>query len=189
MPRKKASRRPVEEYLRVAIRVERYEIRTEASINHHAYHPELAIELDDREPVYCFASDLTIFGTAVHPKVREGNSYEVSICGDDSPSSGISHQLRDLQSRDATGSAKYRTFRGAEVPVFMRPPDLALLNKTRGKAHWTAWVRVTPRLASDMLVLLTSGQELYLALTETKDERARWVRRVSLQTTDPRSEE
>ncbi len=189
MPHNKASRRPVEEYFRVAIRVERYEIRTEASINHHAYHPEVAIELDDREPVYCFSSDLTIFGTAVHPKEREGNSYEVSICGDDSPSSGISHQLRDLQSRDATGSAKHRTFRGAEVPVFKRPPDLALLNKTRGKAHWTAWVRVRPRLASDMLVLLTSGQELYLALTETKDEGARWIRRLSLQTIDPLMEE
>ena len=54
--------------------------------------------------------------------------------------------------------------------------------------QWTAWVRVLPRLASDMLVLLTSGKELYLALTETTDERTRWVQRLSLQTTDPTEE-
>lgn len=139
--------------------------------------------------MYRFASDLTIFGTAVHPRERAGNSYEVSVCGDDSPSSDVTRQLKDLQSRDATGSAKYRTYRGREVPVFVKPPELGLLNRARGKSHWTAWVRVTPRLASDMLVLLTSGQELYLALSETQDERARWVRRLSLQTTVPSIEE
>jgi len=190
MPRKKPRRRkPEEDYFHIAIRVERYEIRTEASINHHAYHPEYAYELDDRDSVYRFTSDLAIFGTAFQPKERAGHSYEVTVYGDDSPSSTIGLQLKDLQSRDRAGLAEYRTYRGKNVPVYLRPPNLALLNKERGKSHWTAWVRVLPRLASDMLAPLTSGQVLYLALTETKDDRGRWVRRLSLQMTDPSKEE
>jgi hypothetical protein len=190
MTRKKARpKKPEAEYFDIAIRVERYEIRTEASINHHAFHPEYAYELDDNDSVYRFTADLTIFGTAFQPKDRAGHSYEVTVYGDDSPSSSIGIQLKHLHIRDKQGLAEYRTYRGKNVPVYLRPPDLGLLNKERGKSHWTAWVRVLPRLASDMLALLAGGQELYLALTETKDDRARWVRRLSLQTADPSKED
>lgn len=39
MPRSNTRKKPIEHHLLVAIRVERYEVRTEASINHHACHP------------------------------------------------------------------------------------------------------------------------------------------------------
>lgn len=190
MPPQKARRKkPKDNYFHISIRVERYKIRTEASIHPNANHPEFAYKLDDRDPIFKFASDLTIFGTAFAPKQRAGHIYEVTIYGDDSPSSRMHSQLKDLHIRDEKGLLQYRTHRGKSVPVYAKPPGLGLLGKERGQLQWTAYVPVLPRLASDMLVLLTTRNELYLALTELTDERARWVSRLSLQTTDPTNEE
>ncbi len=190
MPRKNVRRgKPKEEYFHIAIRVDRHEIRLEASIHRDANHPEYAHNLDDRDPIYQFRANLTIVGTAFSPKERAGHSYEIEIYEEDSPSSGLDAQLKHLHSHDERGAFQYRSYRGKSVPVYAKPPGLALLNKERGKLQWTAWLRVLPRMASDMLAVLAGGRQVYLALTESTDERARWVRRLSLQTTDPTTEE
>lgn len=190
MARKKTRRKkPEEEYFHIAIRVERFETKTEASIHRDTTHPEFAYRLDDSDPVYRFTTELTIFGTAFDPKARAGHTYEIDIYTDDSSSSSLQLQLKDLHSRDERGLTEYRTWRGKEAPVYVKPAGLGPLNKERGRAHWTSWARVLPRSASDMLLMLNSGKDLYLALTETVDERARWLWQLSLQTRDPTTEE
>jgi hypothetical protein len=44
------------------------------------------------------------------------------------------------------------------------------------------------RLVTDALVLLAKPETLFVALHEHKIDRARWIRRISLQTTDPAEE-
>jgi hypothetical protein len=58
-------------------------------------HGWYAHSLDDRDPIFRFTSDLTVFGTAFAPKQRAGHSYEVTIYGDDSPSSRVNALLKN----------------------------------------------------------------------------------------------
>jgi hypothetical protein len=60
MPRTKRHRKKTEEeYIDLAIRVDHYDAETDASINHNAYHPQHAFNLDDRDPLYRFITRLT----------------------------------------------------------------------------------------------------------------------------------
>jgi hypothetical protein len=69
--------------------------------------------------------------------------------------------------------------------VYRSVPGFGLLNKVRGESAWTAWANVSSRLVSDMLTLVGTGRELYLAIEERKVSRSRWVDGIGLQTTDP----
>ena len=189
MGRRKPSRKkPEEEYTDFGIRVERYEAEADASINLDAYYPQHAINLDDRDPLYRFITRLTITGKGIYPEDRAGDIYELTVYGDDAPSRYLNATLEDAHARDEHGTRQYRTYRGAQVPVYKLPHGLGLLQKERGEARWTAWVNVLPRMVSDMLTLLGSGKTLYIALQERKQDRMRFVRSFSVQTTEPANE-
>jgi hypothetical protein len=189
MGRKKTRRNKSEdEYSHLAIRIERYEAETDASINHDIYHPQHAFNLDDRDPVFRFITRIVIFGKSTYPDVRAGDVYELKIYGDDAPSRHLQAKLEDFQARDERGSPQYRMYRGSRIPVYKAPNGLGLLQKERGEARWTAWINVAPRLVSDMLTLLGTGRGQYIALQERRQGRVRWVRSISLQTTDPAEE-
>ena len=70
--RKPRRRKGGDEHTYLSIRVKRYEARIDASINHNAYHPQHAFDLDDRDPLYRFITQVTITGTAIHPEKRTG---------------------------------------------------------------------------------------------------------------------
>jgi hypothetical protein len=53
---------------------------------------------------------------------------------------------------------------------------------------WTAWINVLPRLVSDMLAILNTSRPTWISLHETKYGRVRWIRDISIQTTDPAEE-
>jgi hypothetical protein len=144
--------------------------------------------LRDDEPVYQYVSHLTIAGKVVDPADRIGQEYELIVYGDDAPSRNIYATLKDVQARDKYNAPKWRDYRGGSIPVVRPIPALALLNKERGTGRHSTWVNVAPRLVSDMLVLLASGRPTYVTLTEVKENRHLWIRRVDLQTTDPADE-
>jgi hypothetical protein len=186
MGRRKTRRNKSEdEYTHLAIRIERYEAEADASINHDVYYPQHAFNLDDRDPVFRFITRIVIFGKATYPDERAGDAYELTVYGDDAPSRYLQAKLEDIQVRDERRVPQYRTYRGTQVPVYKAPNGLGLLQKERGEARWTAWINVLPRLVSDMLTLLGTDRALYVALQERKQGRDRWVRSLSLQTTDP----
>lgn len=190
MPRRaKHERRPAEEHTHIAIRVDNYQAAVTASINHDVYGPQYALSLDDDDPVYEFTNQVIVTGTATYPNERAGDTYEFTIYGDDAPSRHHDAKLKDVQARDKYGSPQYRTYRGKQIPVYVAPKGLGVLNKIRGEASWRAWLFVAPRFVNDALMLL--GQRattLFIALHERKAERTRWIQRVSLQTTDPAEE-
>lgn len=191
MPRKKKRGRakPRETYTSLGIRVDRYEVRLDASINYHVHQPQHASHLYDDDPLFRHVSELTIVGVSTYPDQRAGDRYEVSVYAEDTPSSRVHSTLKDAQVRDKYGAPAYRTYRGGQVPVYNTPSGFGLIEKVRGEPGWTAWVHLAPRLVTDMLILLGHQRQLYLGIQERKANRTRWVYSIALQTTDPAEDE
>lgn len=185
MATRQKAKQPEPTYSRIGVKVESYDARVEADINIEAKDPRYAINLDDRDPVYKYVTRLTIFGAATYPEDRAGQRFEVTVFGDESPSRRVFATLKDIHERGEYGQPLYRQYRGQDLPVFRKPPGLGLLDKVRGEPRWTAWLNVAARLVSDMLVLLGTERDLYLAIEERKIGRTRWVDGICLQTTDP----
>jgi hypothetical protein len=80
---------------------------------------------------------------------------------------------------------KYRQYRGVRFPVYRDPMGLGLIQKERGELRWRGWATVMPRLLTDMLILLGTGPQTYLAVQERREGRVRWVDGIGLQTKDP----
>lgn len=185
MASRQKAKQPKPTYSRIGVKVEKYDARVEAEISIEAKDPKYAIDLDDRDPVYKYITRLTIVGTATYPEDRAGQRFEVTVYGDESPSRRVFATLKDIHERGEYGQPLYRQYRGQDLPVFRKPPGLGLLDKVRGEPRWTAWLNVAARLVSDMLVLLGTKRDLYLAIDERKVGRVRWVDGIGLQTTDP----
>ena len=189
MPRKgKRRSRSDEEHSHLAIRVERHEASVEAGINHNVYAPQSALDLDETDPLHEYTSRLLIFGTAIDPPHRAGEPYEITVYGEDDRTRRMRATLADVQARNEFGTPQYRPYRGRHIPVFRPPGGLGLLDKVRGERRWTAAIFVTSGFVSDALALLARGDPLFVAIHECRTERARWVRRLTLQTTDPQVE-
>ncbi len=189
MPRRKTTRtKSAEETTFLAIRVELYQARTDAAVNHNVYAPGLAWEYDEDDPLYLFGTDLTIFGSATWPEKRAGETFELTIYGADGRTTRRNATLRDVQRRDAHGSRQYRSYRGREIPVFDPPGGMGHLDKVRGQRSWTGAIFTHARFVTDALVLLGQSRPLYVSLDERKRERTRWIRSLTFQTTDPAEE-
>jgi hypothetical protein len=187
MPKKKRRSKTQPSYTFLAICVERYEVETEATVNHYLEQPQYAFrELRDDDPVFEYTTRVKIRGTSTYPDERAGEAYEVILRGDDAPSTDVHLKLSDVHERDEYRSPRYRSYRGREIPVFKTVPGFGVLNKN-GR-EWNAWLTVAPRLVSDMLTLLGTGRKLYLSLDERKEQRLRWIRGLALRSTDPAEE-
>ena len=186
MTRRRKLKKPEEEHTHLAIRVESYEVSADASISMNLTMDRPLFYQDD-DPVYEFVSTLKISGKSTYPENRAGDTYEVSVRGDESYRV-LALTLRDMQARDDCGVPIYRSYRGEQIPVFNRPPGFATMKRQRGTRIWDIWMRVAPRFVSDMLLLTTRDCQLYLSIHERKAGRDRWVEGLSLQTIDPADE-
>lgn len=181
-------KKPEEEHTYLTIRVEQYEACVQTSVNHNVYAPQHAWDSDENNPLYPFSTRLTITGISTHPETRAGEAYELTVYGDDARSRRHNTTLKDAQTRDEHESPQYREYRGRQIPVYNPPNGLGLLEKVRGEPRWIAWLFVAPRFVNDALVLLGQGRNLFLAIHEHREKRARWIQAVSLQTADPEEE-
>ncbi|TJW88257.1 MAG: hypothetical protein E5V92_06150 [Mesorhizobium sp.] len=186
MPRRTKRQKTVEEeHTHLAIRVERWDASVEAAINYNVYVPESAWNSDADDPLYRFTEQLTVGGKSIYPEERAGDTYEVTIYSNNLYSGDIRATLKDVQARDERGSPKYRQYRGRQIPIYIPPPGMGLIDKVRGEPRWTVWLRVSPRFTTEALALLRDERSLFLAVHELKKGRRRWVQNLSLQTTDP----
>lgn len=187
MPRKK---KPVakEEHTHLAIRIDGYDVNLEAAVNRYAYDPRYAFRDPSGEPLYPLSVRLVIAGTCTYPKDRAGNAYEVTIYGDDARVVEWGLKLKDIPKTDERGARQYRSYRGKQIPVYDPPPGIGHLEKTRGESAWTAWVWCSVPFANGLVVLLGQHRELFLAIHECRVQRDRFVRSLTLQTSDPASE-
>jgi hypothetical protein len=138
--RRKRQRKAEEQHTHLAIRVQSYEVRVVASVNHNVYAPQYAWDLDDDDPLYQFTAQLTISGISTYPEERAGDAYELTIYGADAPSRRLNLTLKDVQARNEHGSPQYREYRGKQIPIYNPPKGLGLLDKIRGEPRWTAWL-------------------------------------------------
>jgi hypothetical protein len=186
-PRNKP-RKPEASYAQLAVRVERYEVEAGVDINFLLERPELAFHDIDDDPLFEHVTKLVLTGTAIYPSERTGERFELTIRGDDSPSTRVGLKLRDMQLRDNNRVPQYREYRGQSLPIYRSVPGVASVSRAGKMSPWTAWINLAPRLVTDMLALLGIGGRLYLAILECKQGRERWIRRLSLQTRDPARE-
>lgn len=186
--KRKRPNKPDEEHSHIIIRLEHYEAGVEARVNHYAYAPQYAWNLDDDDPLYEFTNQIVITGNSIYPPERQGDRYKLTIQGTESSSHRLNAKLKDIHARDKYGSPKYREYRGKQIPIYQPPHGLGLVEKVRGERCWTAWLFVAPRFINDLLVLLGHQRHLFLALHERKIDRSRWVQGMTLQTSDPTEE-
>jgi hypothetical protein len=191
MPRKKKRKsraRPVDEFTQFVVSVDRYDVRVRSGINRYAHAPQYAWRDTEEEPLYEFETDLEIKGTCTFPESVAGDGCELTIYGENSPESNIYWKLKDVQVVDDHYARKYREYRGKSIPVYAPPKGMGTLHKARGEAHWRCTIWAQPRFTTDLLILLGRDRPLFLAITERKIDRDRWIQRVTLQTTDPAEE-
>jgi hypothetical protein len=189
MPRKKKSRRkPGPTYTQLAVRLERYDVQSEVGVTFYLERPELAFHDVDDDPVFEHITRLVLIGTSTYPAERAGECFELTIRGYDGPSSRVDLKLRDMHLLDADRVPRYREYRGQTFPVYRPVPGIASMSRAGRKSPWTAWINLQPRLVTDMVVTLGLRARLYLAISETKQGRDRWIRQLSLQTSDPSNE-
>lgn len=190
MPRKKSRhKKPSVEHTHLTVKIESYEANIGAGVNHDAYEPRYAWQLDDRDPVYQFSSHLRIKGIVTAPEPREGNAFELQIHGEERTSSNLDLTLKEIQKRNEYDAPEYRTYRGKEIPIYNPPNGLGLTEKVRGEPAWTSWIFVKPSFVSDAFKLLALDKQLYLTIHERKEGRSRWVQNASIQSEDPEAEE
>jgi len=186
---KRKKRRTAEpSYTQLGVRVEQYEVESAVDVNFHLEHPHLAFHDADDDPLFEHITRLVLTGTATYPSDRAGERFELTIRGDDGPSTRVGLKLRDMQLRDHNRVSQYREYRGQTLPVYRPVPGIASVSRAGKASPWTAWINLAPRLVSDMLALVGFSDRLYLGILECKQGRERWIRRLSLQTTDPATE-
>lgn len=183
---RKKHKKPKVEYEFLSVRVESYEVRVDASVNHHLLTRNLSW-LPDDEPVNRFYTHLELKGTSFDPLGRSGDNYVITVYGEKN-NSRPELTLKDLRTRDDDGNFQYRKYRGQEVPVYNVPHGVSVLDKVRGDNMWTTCLFVKPDFARDMLLLLYSGRPIFVSIHERKVGRQRWVQGITLQTTDPSEE-
>lgn len=186
--KRKRQNKSDEEHSHVIIRLEHYDASVDARVNHYAYAPQYAWNLDDDDPLYEFTNRIVLTGKSTYPPERQGHYYELTIYGTESRSHRLNAKLKDIQARDKYGSPQYRKYRGNQIPIYQPPNGLGLVDKVRGEKRWTAWLFVAPRFVNDLLVLLSQQRSLFLSLHERKIDRSRWVQDMTLQTSDPTEE-
>jgi hypothetical protein len=189
-PKKKRSSRakPLEEYTRVAMRVNSYKVRAEAALNHNARNAEYAFRDTEDEPLYHFLAHVEIAATCIYPEERVGDGYQLTIYGEDHPDSDVFWKLKDVQVIGEHHAPQYREYRGKRVPVYAPPKGMGMLDKERGRPAWRGTIWAQPRFLSDALILLGQSQPLFLEVLERKIKRHRWIQGITLQSTDPAAE-
>lgn len=189
MPRKKKVRRkPEPVYTHLAVRLDRYDIDAGVGVSYLLERPDLAFHDADDDPVFEHVTRLVLTGSATYPPERAGELFELTIRGDDGPSTRVGLKLREMQLRDENRVPRYREYRGQSYPIYRPVPGIAYMSRGGKELPWTAWINLAPRLVSDMLVLLGMGERLYLAVLESRQGRDRWIRQLALQTINPASQ-
>lgn len=183
MPKKTA--KPKKVYTLLALRLEQYSAQVDAVINPDLHSPYFRYE---GTRIYSFSSNIELGATAHWPDERAGEEFTFTIYGLSPYDEKLRQTLADRQERDEKGSLKFRKVRGQYCPVYNVPEGIGIVDKVRGTQNWSGTAWVGPNTISDMLQLLTTVAPLYIFLHELRIARKRWIKGITLQTTDPAEE-
>jgi hypothetical protein len=178
-------RKPTEEYAFLTIRVESHDVNLTAGINSHLF-GVTAHYINRDAAVFESTTRLDIHGVCTDPTERAGQQCHITLY-EESPSTSAL-RVKDIHAKDKHDAPKYRTNRGKHTPMYDIPDGLAVIERRRSDGAWTAQVPVAPKLVTHMLILLGHTRQTYLFIHERRLGRRRWIRSISLQTTDPATE-
>ncbi len=178
-------KRSTESHDLISVGVRNYKARISAGVN--AFASDRRFQHDDF-PVYSFTSHLEISGFCGYSENRVGHEFVITIYGDRGEARDLSDTLQKYHQKNSKGELQYKKYKDGHWPVYDPPKGIGLLDKERGKNRWHGHVWVLNETVTQMLAMLNSNQPLFMFVHEHKIERARWIRNVSLQTTDPAHE-
>ena len=178
----KRTKKPGPVYEILAITINNYKASVDAAINYEARDKRYFYK---NPSVHSFGTNIELEGVCTYPDDRAGENYSITIYGHEREHGEFSKRLSDYQERDEKYNLKYRTVRGNQVPVYDVPYDIGYYSRNRGTKDWSGAAWVSPQTASDMLVLLSSVNPLYVSIHECKIGRNRLIAGLTLQTTDP----
>jgi hypothetical protein len=176
------TKKPVEEYSLISIKVRNHKARVGASINHKANDKRYQY---DELRVYQFDSFLEIAGVCNYPEERSGDRYQITVYGDQPDEGDLNARLKEFHIKDKNGDPKYRKSRGHYLPVYEIPKAVGFLQKERGENSWNGCAWVSDQTVSMMLTLLERNGPVFAELHERRVARNRWINGLTLQTTDP----
>jgi hypothetical protein len=176
------TKKQVEEYSLISIRVQNHKARVGASINHRANDKRYR---HDGLRVYQFDSSLEIAGLCTYPEERAGEGYSITVYGDRSDEGDLDARLKEYHVKDKHGNPKCRKSGGRYMPVYEIPKGVGFLQKERGENSWNGCAWVPNQTVSMMLTLLVGNGPVFVELHERRVARNRWINGLTLQTTDP----
>ena len=106
---------------------------------------------------------LVLTGSATYPSERAGERFELTIRGDDGPSTRVGLKLREMQLRDENRVRRYREYRGQSYPIYRPVPGISAI--ARGQETFVFTSNDTCR------TLAVSLSELFTTIT-TRSGRA-----------------
>lgn len=183
MPKKSAKSKKT--YTFLALRLRQHSAHVDASINHELHSPNFRCE---NTRIYSFTSHIELDATAYWPDERADEEFSFTIYGLSPYNQKLKKTLNNCHERDEEGALRFQKVRGELRPVYNVPQGIGLLNKIRGTQNWSGTAWVGPNTISDMLQLLTTVAPLYIFLHELRIARKRWIKGITLQTTDPAEE-
>ena len=174
-----SKRRKKEEYSFLSLVVADFNIRSNIGINPEARNTRYS-SADTK--IYQQYSTIELSCRNIDPDEPLTDIYQFSIYGDQI-NPGLT--LADCHVCNEDGFKKYRKSRGVDKPVYDVPKGIGCLLKSRGVRQWSSALWLTPDIVSDMIVLLLSDLDIYVACHIRHENRVAWLFGFDLQTANP----
>lgn len=183
MAKRKARKKDDSGYSFIYAQVTKYTAAVDSSVNYEAR--------DDRwrhsdTKVYSFQTRLEIEARCLYPEDAVDEKYYFTIYGGDRHAEELSQTVKDCHAIDDKWQRVYRTVKGQQVPVYNIPKGLVgSLDRRRGEKAWNGWANLTPQAVSDMMLLLSRMDPLYIQVHRYKENKLYYMNGFTLQTAHP----
>lgn len=170
------------EYSFLPLVVTEFNVRSSYGINHKAR--DTKYSRSDTK-IYQQNSTIELECRNIDPDEPLSDIYQFSIYGHSDGPTNPDLTLADCHVCDEEGIKKYRKSRGVERPVYDVPKGISALLKSHGRRQWSSALWLQPDIVSDMIVLLLSKLDIYVACHIRHENQVAWLIELYLQTANP----
>jgi len=188
MSRKKATRKPKDEWNTFGLRVFDYNVTLEWGFNSTIHDKRFR---SDDSPVYAANQYLHLDCVVIWPEEQEGDIYHITLSEPlkdwfFGPPTDFNVKLGQFAVEDKDGNRKYGKYKGQEIPIYNPPFEIGMINKSSGE--YQAWARVEANFLAQMIKLVLSQNTLYVRIGEwikpkppgAGRGRNRWINGISI---------
>ena len=175
--------RKQEEFAFLSLVVTDFKIRSSIGINPKARNTRYS---PSDTKIYQQYSTIELSCRNIYPDEPLTDTYLFTIYGrTDEDLGNPDLTLADCHVYDGGGFKKYKKSRGVDEPVYDVPKGIGALRKRHGMRQWSSAVWLPPDIVSDMIVLLLSDLDIYVACHIKHEDRVRWLIGFDVQTSKP----